>query len=146
MTIYVLCHLTYPTKNLVTMIQRTAPWCLKRKPCIARHKRVKRYKKPVRKLQDKVRDHTLQTNLFPAAFAAFRVGCHVESFLRRFSGPSIGTPPAWLSKVRRRFEQLHRRSDLILTLTLLGWITTHQSAWPTLLISLKTCISTTKDK
>ncbi len=32
MTIYVLCHLTYPTKNLATTIHKTAPWRLKGEP------------------------------------------------------------------------------------------------------------------
>jgi hypothetical protein len=91
-TIYALCYLTYPAKNLVMTIQKMAPWHLKGKPCIPLRKRVKRYKKPVRELQDKVKDHTLRTYLFPAAFAAFRVGCRIESFLRRFSGPPIWDP------------------------------------------------------
>jgi hypothetical protein len=34
----------------------------------------------------------LQTYLFPAAFAAFKVGCHIESFLQRFLGPPIWDP------------------------------------------------------
>jgi hypothetical protein len=34
----------------------------------------------------------LQIYLFPAAFAAFKVGCRVESFLRRFLGPLIWDP------------------------------------------------------
>ncbi len=62
--ILTLCHLAYPTKNLATTIQRMAPWCLKGKPCIAQRKRVKRYKKPVKELQNKVKDHKLQTHLF----------------------------------------------------------------------------------
>jgi hypothetical protein len=89
MTIYVLCHLAYPTKNLATTIHKTAPWCLKGKPCVVQRKRVKRYKKPIRELQDKAKNQMLQTYLFPAAFAAFKVGCRVESFLRCFLGPPI---------------------------------------------------------
>jgi hypothetical protein len=92
MTIYVLCHLAYPTKNLATTIHKMAPWRLKGKPCVIPRRRVKRYKKPVRELQNKVKDHTLRTYLFPAAFATFRVGCCVESFLRRFLGPPIWDP------------------------------------------------------
>ncbi len=41
MTIYLLCHLAYPTKNLATMIHKMAPWCLKGKPRVVQHKRVK---------------------------------------------------------------------------------------------------------
>ncbi len=59
MTIYVLCHLAYPTKNLVTTIHKMAPWRIKGKPCIFQHKRVKRYKKPIRELQDKAKNQTL---------------------------------------------------------------------------------------
>jgi hypothetical protein len=43
-------------------------------------------------VQDKAKNQTLQTYLFPAAFAAFKVGCHVESFIRRFLGPPIWDP------------------------------------------------------
>ena len=92
MTIYMLCHLAYPTKNLATTIHKMAPWCLKGKPRIVQRKRVKRYKKPIRELQDKAKNQTLQTYLFPAAFAAFKVGCCIESFLRRFLGPPIWDP------------------------------------------------------
>ncbi len=59
MTIYVLCHLTYPTKNLATMIHKTAPWRLKRKPLFVQRRRVKRYKKLIRELQDKAKNQTL---------------------------------------------------------------------------------------
>ncbi len=59
MTIYVLCHLAYYTKNLATTIHRTAPLCLKGKPCIVQCKRVKRYKKPIRELQDKAKNQSL---------------------------------------------------------------------------------------
>jgi hypothetical protein len=91
--ILTLCYLAYPTKNLVKMIQRAAHWHLEEKPRVLQCKRVKRYKKPVRELQDKVKDQrTLWTYLFPAAFAAFKVGCRVESFIRRFLGPPIWDP------------------------------------------------------
>ncbi len=59
MTIYVLCHLTYPTKNLATTIHKTAPWRLKGKPRVVQRKRVKRYNKPIRELQDKAKNQTL---------------------------------------------------------------------------------------
>ncbi len=126
--ILTLCHLAYPTKNLATTIQRTAPWRLKGKPCVARCKRVKRCKKPVRELQDKVKDHTLRTYLFPAALLPSRLVVTLSLLLDVSRVPPSRTPTTLLSKVRRRFKWLHRRSDLVLTLTLLGWITTHQSA------------------
>jgi hypothetical protein len=88
-----LCHLAYPTKNLVKTIQRAAHWRLEEKPCVVQRRRVKRYKKPVRELQDKVEDQrTLRTYLIPAAFAAFNVGCCVESFIRHFLGLPIWDP------------------------------------------------------
>ncbi len=92
MTIYMLCHLAYPTKNLDTTIQRMAPWRLKGKPRVVPRRKSKRYKKPVRKLQNKIKDHTLRTFPFSAAFAAFKVGCRVESFIRPFLGPPIWDP------------------------------------------------------
>ncbi len=80
-TIYVLCHLAYPTKNLATTIPKTTPWHLKGKPRFVQRKRVKRYKKLIKELQDKAKNQTLLTYLFSAAFATFKVGCCVESFL-----------------------------------------------------------------
>ncbi len=59
MTIYVLCHLAYPTKNLATTIHKTAPWRLKGKPSVIQHKRVKRNKKTIRELQDKDKNQML---------------------------------------------------------------------------------------
>ncbi len=93
MILYMLCLLAYPTKNLIATIQRTTHWRLEEKPRVNQRNRVKRYKKPVRELQDKVKDQrTLRTYLFPAAFAAFKVGCCIESFIRRSLGPPIWDP------------------------------------------------------
>ncbi len=141
--IFILCHLAYPTKSLATAIHKMAPWRLRGNSCIVRYKRVKNYKKPVRKLQNKAKSQVLQTYLFPAIFAAFKVGCRVEVFSDLSRVLPSGTLPTWLFKVKQCFNRLHRRSDLILTPTLLGYTTTHQDAWPTPLISLKTCVSTT---
>ncbi len=145
-TIYALCYLTYPTKNLITTIQRMAPLHLKGKPCVAQCKRVKRYKKPVRELQDKVKNHTLRTYLFPAAFAAFRVGCRLESFLQRFSGPPIWDPTCLALQSETTLGTAPPLVRFDSDSYLIGVDHTHQSAWPMLLISLKTCVSTTKDK
>jgi hypothetical protein len=90
--IFILCFLAYPTNDLATMIFKTAPWCLRGNSCVVRHKRVKKYKKPVGELQNKAKSQTLQTYLFPAIFIAFKVGCRVEVFLRRFLGPPIWDP------------------------------------------------------
>jgi hypothetical protein len=85
-----LIRLTYPTKFVVKMITKSAPWHLRGRPRAIPRTRVKRYKTPERKLQNKnknLRGATMRTYLFPALFTAFKVGCHVEAFLRQFSGP-----------------------------------------------------------
>ncbi len=91
-TIYVLCLLAYPTNNLITMIQRIAHWRLEGKPHVNQRKRVKRYKTPIKRMQDRAESQMLRIYLLPAAFAAFRVGCHIESFVRHFTGPPIRDP------------------------------------------------------
>jgi hypothetical protein len=91
-TIFILCHLTYPTKSLAMTIHKMALWRLQGKPCVIQRKRVKKYKKPVGELQNKAKGQTLQTYLFLAIFAAFKVGCRIEVFLRRFLGPPIWDP------------------------------------------------------
>ncbi len=90
--IYVLCLLAYPTKNLIATIQRTAHWRLEEKLCVNQRKRVKRYKTPIKRMQYRAESQMLRTYLLPAAFAAFRVGCCIESFVRRFTGPPIRDP------------------------------------------------------
>jgi hypothetical protein len=100
MTIYALCHLAYPTNNLATMIQRITPWRLKEKPPIAQRKRVKRYKKPVRELQDKAKNQMLRTYLFPAALPPLRLVVALSLLLDVSWAPPSETPTTWLSKVR----------------------------------------------
>ncbi len=73
-TIYVLCLLAYPTKNLIVTIQRTAHWRLEGKPCANQRKRVKRHKTPIKRMQDRAESQMLRTYFLPAAFASFRVG------------------------------------------------------------------------
>ncbi len=90
--IFNLIYLTYPTKVMAKVITKSAPWRLRGKPCAIRHTRVKRYKIPMRKHQDKNKNSgtcraTLRTYLFPALFTAFKVGCRVEAFLQCYSGP-----------------------------------------------------------
>jgi hypothetical protein len=67
-------------------------WRLEGKPCINRRKRVKRYKTPIKRMQDRAESQMQRTYLLLAAFAAFRVGCRVESFVRCFTGPPIRDP------------------------------------------------------
>jgi hypothetical protein len=89
----------------------------------------------------------LQTYLFPAIFAAFKVGCRIEVFLQCFLGPPIWDPTylALQSEMMLQLDPPLVRFDSDSYPS--GWITTHQNAWPMPLISLKTCISTTtKDK
>jgi hypothetical protein len=89
--IFILLRLAYPTKTLATAIIKTAPWRLRGKPRAIRRTRIKRYKIPVRDNQakNKTSGATIQTYLFPALFAAYKVGCRIEIFLRRFYGPPI---------------------------------------------------------
>jgi hypothetical protein len=89
--IFTLLHLAYPTKTLATTIAKTAPWRLRGKPRAIRRTRIKRYKIPVsnNQVNDKTSGATIRTYLFPALFAAYKVGCCVEIFLRRFYGPPI---------------------------------------------------------
>ncbi len=85
-----LIDLAYSTKFVVKVIAKLAPWHLRGRPRAIHRTRAKRYKIPVRKLQNKsenLRGATIRTYLFPALFTAFKVGCGVESFLRQFSGP-----------------------------------------------------------
>ena len=83
-----LLHLAYPTKTLATAISKTAPWCLRGKPCAICCKSIKRYKIHVRKYQDKnnTSGTTIRTYLFPALFVAYKVGCRVKIFLQPFPG------------------------------------------------------------
>ncbi len=92
--------LAYPTKFVAKVITKSAPWRLWGRPRAICRTRVMRYKIPERKLQNKnenLRGATMQTYLFPALFTAFKVGCHVEAFLRHFSGP-LRSHLAFLSK------------------------------------------------
>ncbi len=146
-TIYVLCLLAYPTKNLIATIQRMAHWRLEGKPCANQRKRVKRYKTPIKRMQDRAESQMLWTYLFPAAFAAFKVGCRVESFIRHFLGPPIWDPTCLALQSKTALQTAPPLVRFILTPTLLGWITMHLDAWPMPLTYSRTCISTkTKDK
>ncbi len=51
--IFNLIYLAYPTKIVAKVITKSAPWRLQGKPRAIRRTRVKRYKIPVRKHQDK---------------------------------------------------------------------------------------------
>ena len=79
-----LIYLAYPTKIVAKVITKLAPWRLREKPRAIRRTRVKRYKILERKLQTKSKKPsgaTMRTYLFPALFAAFKVGCQVEAYL-----------------------------------------------------------------
>jgi hypothetical protein len=119
-TILILCFLTYPTNNLATTISKTAPWHLWGNSRIVQRKRVKKYKKPVRELQNKAKSQMLQTYLFPAIFLPSRLAVALRFFSNVSQVPPSGTLPTWFFNVKQRFNQLHRQSDSILTPTLLG--------------------------
>jgi hypothetical protein len=72
-----LIYLTYPTEFMVKVITKSAPWRLRGRPRAIRRTRVKRYKIPEQKLQNKSEKPcgaTMRTYLFPALFTAFKVG------------------------------------------------------------------------
>jgi hypothetical protein len=82
-------------RYLMAMILRGTPWHLWGTICVLRHKRVKRYIKPVRHLilGNNVKPTSkLQPYLLSAAIASIRVGCCVKLFLRRLIRPSPATP------------------------------------------------------
>ncbi len=137
--IFVLCHLAYPTKSLATTIHKMAPWRLRGKPHVIRSKRAKNLLESC-KTKPKAKCFELTCSRL------FLLPLMLVVALRFFSNvawvPPSGTLPTWLFKVKGCLNRLHRRSELTLTPTLSGWITTHQNAWPTPLISSKTCIST----
>jgi hypothetical protein len=91
--IIILHHLAYPTKTLAMAITKSAPWHLWGKPRTIQCTRIKRYKIPVRNHQakNKTSGATIQTYLFLALFAAYKVGCCINVFLQCFSGPSTWT-------------------------------------------------------
>ncbi len=85
-----LTYLAYPTKIVAKVITKSAPWHLRGRPRTIHRTRVKRYNIPKQKLQtksEKPSGATMRTYLFPALFTAFKVGCRVEAFLQRYSGP-----------------------------------------------------------
>ncbi len=85
-----LIYLTYPTKIMAKVITKSAPWRLRGKPRTIRRTRVKKYKVPETKHQNKTKKPsgaTMRTYLFPALFTTFKVGCQVEVFLQQYSGP-----------------------------------------------------------
>jgi hypothetical protein len=90
--IMIFFHRAYPTKTLAKAIVKLALWPLRGKPRAIRRTRIKRYKIPARDHQakNKTSGATIRTYLFPALFAAYKVGCRGEFFLRHFSGP-----PTW---------------------------------------------------
>ncbi len=95
-----LIRLAYPTKFVAKVITKSAHWRLRGRPRAICSTRVKKYKIPERKLQNKNKNlcgETMRTYLFPALFTAFNVGCCVKAFLRQFSGP-LRSHPAFQSK------------------------------------------------
>jgi hypothetical protein len=146
--IFRLYFLTYPTKNLATMILKTAPWRLWGNTCVVRCKRVNQYKKPVRD-HKKTRQQAKSSGL--TYFQQFLSPSRLVVALRFSSSvscvPPSGTLASWLSKAKQCTNQHHRQSDSIPTCIQSGLTTPHQYAWPMPHISLKTFISTaTKDE
>jgi hypothetical protein len=119
-TIYVLCHLAYPTKNLVMMIHKTAP-CASRENFASFNIKESR---DTRNLSENCKTKPKIKRFELTSSRLFLPPLRLVVALSLFSDvswvPPSGTPPTWLYKVNQRFKQLHRQSDLILTLTLSG--------------------------
>jgi len=152
--IIILLHLAYPTKTLATAIIKSASWRLQGKPRAIRRTRVKRYKIPVRKHLDKNEKSrtcgaTMRTYLFPALFTAYKVGCRVEAFLRRFSGPPtwVHSHLAFQSESTLQSASSPVRFDSDSYPIGLGSIAMRRNAWLTKITYSRTCISARpKDK
>ncbi len=97
-----LVHLVLPEDPMLFRIlaktfAETSAWRLRGHPRDACPKRFKCFKKPKMKkvskaIQDKTITKKLPSYLAPALFAAFKVGCYVESKLRRFLRPIQRAP------------------------------------------------------
>jgi hypothetical protein len=80
-----------------TLIKTTA-WRLRGHPCVVRPKKTKCFKKPRRHFQkwnftQNVHPHrSLPSYLVPAFFAAIKVGCPIEAYLRKFMRPPQKAP------------------------------------------------------
>ena len=97
-----LVHLVLPKDPmsfsiLAKTITKTSAWRLRGHPRDACPKRFNCFKKPKMKMVSKAIQHKtimkkLPSYLAPALFAAFKVGCRVESKLRRFLCPIQSAP------------------------------------------------------
>jgi hypothetical protein len=91
--IYQLVFLAIPKDPMLhcilamTLIKTTA-WRLRGHPRVVRPKKTKCFMKPRKKLKDQeIQDTTIQklpSYLVPAFFAAIKVGCCIEAYLRKF--------------------------------------------------------------
>jgi hypothetical protein len=117
MTIYVLCHLAYPTKNLAMTIHKMAPWCLKEKPHVVQRKESRDTRSLSEKSKTKPKIKGFELTSFWLLLLPLRLVVALSFFSDVSQVPPSGTPPARLSKVNRRFNRHHRWSDLILTPT-----------------------------
>jgi hypothetical protein len=108
--IYQLVFLAIPKDPMLlrilakTLVKMTA-WRLRGHPHIVRPKKTKCFKKPRKKLEDQeIQDMTIKklpSYLVPAFFAAIKVGCRIEAYLRKFMRPLQRAP--WFMALQSAF-------------------------------------------
>ncbi len=99
--IYQLVFLAIPEDPMLlrilakTLVKMTA-WRLRGHPLVVPPKNTKCFKKPRKKLKDQeIQDTTIKklpSYLVPAFFAAIKVGCRIEAYLRKFMRPLQRAP------------------------------------------------------
>jgi hypothetical protein len=99
--IYQLVFLAIPEnptllRILAKTLVKTTAWRLWGHPCVVCPKKTKGFKKPKKKLEDQEIQDTmikkLPSYLVPAFFAAIKVGCCIEAYLRKFMHPFQRAP------------------------------------------------------
>jgi hypothetical protein len=118
--IFILCFLAYPTNNLATTISKTAPWRLWGNSCIFDVKESRNTRNLLESCKTKPKGKRFELTCSRPFFSPSRLVVALRFFSNVSQVPPPGTLPTWLFKVKRRFDRLHRWSDLILTPTLFG--------------------------
>jgi hypothetical protein len=108
--IYQLVFLAIPEdpmllRILAKTLGKTTAWRLRGHPRVVRPKKTKCFKKPGKKLKDQeIQDTTIKklpSYLVPAFFAAIKVGCRIEAYLRKFMRPLQRAP--WFLALQSAF-------------------------------------------
>ncbi len=99
MTIYVLCHLAYPTKNLAMTIHKMAPWRLKRNLALFNVKLSRDIRNLSENCKAKPKIKRFELTSSQLLSPPLRLVVALSLFSDISWVPPSGTPPAWLSKV-----------------------------------------------